>query len=32
MARNVEKSQNVLNRLINAKNAEARPGGAAKRA
>ena len=32
MARNVEKSQNVLNRLINAKNAEARPGGTAKRA
>ena len=27
MARNVEKSQNVLNRLLNAKNAEARPGG-----
>ena len=30
MARNVEKSQNVLNRLINAKNAEARPGGTSK--
>ena len=29
MARNVEKSQNVLNRLLNAKAAEARPGGAA---
>ncbi len=27
MARNVEKSQNVLNRLLNAKNAESRPGG-----
>lgn len=27
MARNVEKSQNVLNRLLNAKAAEARPGG-----
>lgn len=30
MARNVEKSQNVLNRLINAKSAEARPGGSNK--
>lgn len=30
MARNVEKSQNVLNRLLNAKAAEARPGGTSK--
>ena len=30
MARNVEKSQNVLNRLLNAKAAEAKPGGSHK--